>query len=80
MKFVWKTPHKKLSPQVYNNPVENFFFPHIGLWRIFPCGSKQKSTYPHNFVLLLLRLPIPMIDISIFLNLTRKEIRYAFYL
>ena len=63
-----KSKRKNFSPQLLTEPVENFFFPHIRLWIKKRCGSKTKPTYPHKFVLILLRLPIPMIDISIFLN------------
>ncbi len=39
------------------DPVEKFSDLNIGLWRKKHWPSKEKSTFPHNFVLLLLRLP-----------------------
>jgi len=39
-------------------PVDKFFFSTLALWRKIPWGSNAKWTFPHNFVLLLLRLKI----------------------
>ena len=37
-------------------PVDKFYFSTFGLWRKNCCGSNEKGTFPHNFVLRLLRL------------------------
>ena len=37
-------------------PVDKFFFSTIGLWRKNRCVPNGKGTFPHNFVLPLLRL------------------------
>ena len=41
-------------------PVEKLCFSHMQLWINFRCGPKQIGTFPHNFVLRLLRLPKPI--------------------
>ena len=67
---------KKLSPM----PVEKLLFFPTALWMNFPCGSKQKSTYPHKNPLLLILLPNELLNIYIYNLITRKEMDYAFYL
>ncbi len=53
---------------------------HNGLWKKIPRPSKEKTTFPHKFPLLLLLLHKPLIDIYILLIFKRKERDYAIYL
>jgi hypothetical protein len=51
-----KTVEKYAAKISSTRPVEKFFFSTFALWRKIRCGSNTKRTFPHNFVLPLLRL------------------------